>query len=146
MERKPYPSETQERFIVRLPDGMRDRIADSAKFHNRSMNSEIVARLTASLDDFRDANTQASMLAEIYFLLDAQKQELLALHKQSMAELIEAANTPLDQRKRLASKLPDATEPSIEAGVKRLRPKVHESVRTEHPFLDDRRRNSKTSK
>lgn len=48
MERKPYPSENQERFIVRLPDGMRDLIADEAKKNNRSMNAEIVARLQQS--------------------------------------------------------------------------------------------------
>lgn len=49
MEKKPYPSETQERFIVRFPDGMRDRIAEEAKKNNRSMNAEIVARLEQSL-------------------------------------------------------------------------------------------------
>ncbi|WP_257835238.1 Arc family DNA-binding protein [Burkholderia glumae] len=48
MEKKPYPSETQERFIVRFPDGMRDRIAEAAKANNRSMNAEIVARLEQS--------------------------------------------------------------------------------------------------
>ena len=39
-----------DKFIVRLPDGMRDRIAEAAKANNRSMNSEIVARLLASFD------------------------------------------------------------------------------------------------
>ncbi len=48
MEKKPYPSEMQERFIVRLPDGMRDRIADAAKAAGRSMNAEIVARLQST--------------------------------------------------------------------------------------------------
>lgn len=48
MARKPFPSETQERFIVRFPDGMRDRIADVARENNRSMNAEIVARLEGS--------------------------------------------------------------------------------------------------
>lgn len=48
MERKPFPSEMQERFIIRLPDGMRDQIANAAKTNNRSMNAEIVARLQAS--------------------------------------------------------------------------------------------------
>ena len=50
MATKPYPSETQDRFIVRLPDGMRDRIAEEAKSNSRSMNSEIIARLEASFD------------------------------------------------------------------------------------------------
>lgn len=46
---KKFPSQLQERFIVRLPDGMRDRLADAAKASGRSMNSEIVARLEASI-------------------------------------------------------------------------------------------------
>nr|WMC97926.1 Arc family DNA-binding protein [Aminobacter aminovorans] len=40
-----YPSERMERFIVRMPDGMRDRIKAEAEQHNRSMNAEIIARL-----------------------------------------------------------------------------------------------------
>lgn len=37
-----YPSQLQDRFIVRLPDGMRDAIKASAKANHRSMNAEIV--------------------------------------------------------------------------------------------------------
>lgn len=36
--------------MVRMPEGMRDRIAEAAKLNSRSMNSEIVARLEASLN------------------------------------------------------------------------------------------------
>ncbi|MBK0326294.1 Arc family DNA-binding protein [Rhodobacteraceae bacterium F11138] len=35
----------QDQFIVRLPDGMRDRIKLAAEGNNRSMNAEIVATL-----------------------------------------------------------------------------------------------------
>ena len=52
-----YSSRTADKFVVRLPDGMRERIADVAKNHHRSMNSEIIARLEQSLereDDLRD--------------------------------------------------------------------------------------------
>lgn len=45
-----FPSQLAERFQVRLPDGMRDRIAEAAKANNRSMNAEIVARLLGSFD------------------------------------------------------------------------------------------------
>lgn len=48
MSNKAYPSQTQDRYIVRFPDGMRDQIAEAAKANNRSMNAEIVARLEAS--------------------------------------------------------------------------------------------------
>lgn len=40
-----------EKFNLRLPDGMRERIAQAAKANNRSMNSEIVARLEASFSE-----------------------------------------------------------------------------------------------
>ena len=38
-------SNSPEKFVVRLPKGMRRRIADAARAYHRSMNSEIVARL-----------------------------------------------------------------------------------------------------
>ncbi len=44
-----YSSRTADKFVVRLPDGMRDRIAEVARNQHRSMNSEIIARLESSL-------------------------------------------------------------------------------------------------
>ncbi|QLF92500.1 Arc family DNA-binding protein [Pseudomonas sp. ABC1] len=44
-----YSSRTADKFVVRLPDGMRDRIAEVARNHHRSMNSEIIARIEQSL-------------------------------------------------------------------------------------------------
>lgn len=49
-DKEKYPSELAERFQVRLPEGMRDRIREAAERNNRSMNAEIVARLELSLD------------------------------------------------------------------------------------------------
>ncbi|WJS83534.1 Arc family DNA-binding protein [Paracoccus sp. TOH] len=42
------PSRKMDQFIVRLPDGMRDRIKAAAETNNRSMNAEIVAALEAA--------------------------------------------------------------------------------------------------
>lgn len=39
------PSKQLDQFVVRLPDGMRERIKQSAEKNNRSMNAEIVATL-----------------------------------------------------------------------------------------------------
>ena len=44
-----YSSRKADKFVVRLPDGMRERIADVARNHHRSMNSEIIARLEQSM-------------------------------------------------------------------------------------------------
>ncbi|APC22898.1 DNA-binding protein [Pseudomonas protegens] len=42
-------SRTADKFVVRLPDGMRDRITQVARDNHRSMNSEIIERLEQSL-------------------------------------------------------------------------------------------------
>lgn len=60
-ERKPFPSETQDRFIVRFPEGMRDRIRLMANDYGRSMNAQIVF-----------------MLQEYFDRLDAEVNELQA--------------------------------------------------------------------
>lgn len=45
MQKNTFPSDQQDKFMLRLPDGMRDRIKVAAEGNNRSMNSEIVATL-----------------------------------------------------------------------------------------------------
>lgn len=44
------PLQPQDKYVLRLPNGMRDRIKAAAEANNRSMNAEIVARLEATLD------------------------------------------------------------------------------------------------
>lgn len=44
MEKK-FPSQLQDKFTVRFPEGMRDKIAELAKKNGRSMNNEIIAAL-----------------------------------------------------------------------------------------------------
>ena len=57
------PRET-ERFVVRLPVGMRGRIAEAASRSHRSMNSEIVSRLELSLEQNEQTETSRSPSAE----------------------------------------------------------------------------------
>lgn len=45
-----YPSQMQDKFNLRFPDGMRDAIAERAKANGRSMNSEIVQIIQDALD------------------------------------------------------------------------------------------------
>lgn len=45
VEKPRYPSQTLDQYMLRLPDGMRDRIKAAAEVNNRSMNAEIVATL-----------------------------------------------------------------------------------------------------
>lgn len=39
-----------EQFVVRFPDGMRDRIREAAETNGRSMNAEIIYRLQTTLE------------------------------------------------------------------------------------------------
>jgi predicted HicB family RNase H-like nuclease len=48
MARPKYPSDKQAQFMLRLPDGMRERLKETAAENGRSMNAEIVERLEAS--------------------------------------------------------------------------------------------------
>lgn len=51
-----YPSDSQDKFVLRLPNGMRDRIKAAADENGRSMNSEIVATLLERYPEDTDAN------------------------------------------------------------------------------------------
>jgi hypothetical protein len=56
-----------DKFIVRLPQGMRERIAESARANKRSMNAEVVLRLQASFEKGTpalDVDTLATKIAE----------------------------------------------------------------------------------
>jgi len=52
-----------EKFVVRLPKGMRDRIAEVSRLSRRSMNSEIVARPEDSLGESWNESTPAAQSA-----------------------------------------------------------------------------------
>lgn len=47
-DRSSYPSEQADKYLLRLPEGMRERLKAAAQENNRSMNAEIVARLEQS--------------------------------------------------------------------------------------------------
>lgn len=65
MEKTPQQSASRssDKYIVRLPDGMRDQIAAAAKKNSRSMNAEIVARLLISLEGEQNQSGGVSTLS-----------------------------------------------------------------------------------
>lgn len=62
----------QDKFIVRLPSGMRDQISKDAKSNNRSMNAEIVARIANSSPEktLRDEFAMAALNGMASIALD----------------------------------------------------------------------------
>ncbi|MEB2535921.1 Arc family DNA-binding protein [Burkholderia sp. BCCIQ04A] len=78
------PSRSADQFVVRLPDGMREQIAEEARKNNRSMNAEIVARLEFSLDPNNDPERIAALdqVAEYTKrVLDATDGEIAAMRR-----------------------------------------------------------------
>lgn len=60
-KREPFPSETADRFQLRMPDGLRDQVRADAAANSRSMNAEIVARLEAGGETLRDRFAMAAL-------------------------------------------------------------------------------------
>lgn len=65
-------------YNLRWPEELRDKIAASAKAHNRSMNADIVARLEKSLKDDEES-------------LNAREEEALNTIKQANVSLERAS-------------------------------------------------------
>jgi len=87
MSEPKYPSQLAERFQIRMPDGLRDRIAEAAKANSRSMNSEIVARLE---DSFGDKTLTLIGDPEGFFVSAVKQREMTE-------QLIAKAEALLDQ-------------------------------------------------
>lgn len=59
MARGSYPSEKLDQFMLRFPDGMRQRFKSMAALNRRSLNSEVVFHLERALAS-ATATTEAS--------------------------------------------------------------------------------------
>lgn len=95
-----FPSQEMDRFNVRLPNGMREAIAERAKQNGRSMNSEIVHILEDALN--RDPTTTLiidDLESHITpHILD--KENGLAAHLRMLAQLVdEQLNTDGKQKR-----------------------------------------------
>ncbi|RUV75949.1 MAG: Arc family DNA-binding protein [Mesorhizobium sp.] len=67
-----------DQYIVRFPDGMRDRLKELAEEHNRSLNAEIIDHIHKGLEHER-----------LLSVIDSREREIALLSTQS-TELIES--------------------------------------------------------
>lgn len=100
---KTFPSDEADKYVVRFPAGMRDEIAKAAKAAGRSMNSEIIARLAASVSSTedaallrQDAETLREALATVkrVALISAVLPQLLGTTFRAVLEKIPADRRP----------------------------------------------------
>lgn len=89
---KLYPSDYAERFQVRMPAGLRQRIALAADASKRSMNAEIVFRLEASFPR-QDETEPPHHLANLAQQLAHHLSEAMRIQR-----LISSAVEPTDDR------------------------------------------------
>ncbi|WP_068951558.1 Arc family DNA-binding protein [Pararhizobium polonicum] len=59
-DRSSYPSEQADKYLLRMPEGMREQLKEAAKRNNRSMNAEIVARIEASFTNLHMTDGKVS--------------------------------------------------------------------------------------
>lgn len=108
-----FPSQMKKQFLTRFPDGMRERIAEEATKNHRTMNEEIIIRLTWSFTDkfeFAEFDKRASALS-----IAAQRRLLsmdLGVGRQGTES---EAQTPSDNEDALTKRLAD-----LEKRVKEL--------------------------
>jgi hypothetical protein len=81
------PVHALDKFVLRLPDGMREKIGQAARLNKRTMNAEIVSRLEQSFTETAKAflvvneNTaQEEILLELPGALKEIRDELAALN------------------------------------------------------------------
>ncbi len=86
-----FPSDTADKVLVRMPDGMRDNLKAAAKANNRTMNAEIVARLQETFDGPKlgfGPGSVGERLEQARQQLDASMQIKLEQIKQELLQAV----------------------------------------------------------
>ena len=102
-ETKVYGSRNADKFVVRLPKGMRQTIAQVAKNYHRSMNSEIVSRLELSLrteqwlsgngeEEANNSETTKTELTMQEYSIIEQVRKLSPERQQSLLNIVAGLN------------------------------------------------------
>lgn len=97
-----YPSDKADKVLVRMPDGMRDRIKAEAKANNRTMNAEIVARLQGSLEtgaalEPRVGNVVTSVEGQVDELAEHIVKKLVAALRPDGLDLVTGGQPTIKQ-------------------------------------------------
>jgi predicted HicB family RNase H-like nuclease len=91
MAEKQYPSDKQDKFMLRFPEGMRERIRIAAEKNGRSMNAEIVSRLEESFQSEQTLQRYNMMSVTLDEKLEKVREEIdqMERSKSEASELIE---------------------------------------------------------
>lgn len=93
-----FDSRTADKFVLRMPDGLRARIATQAGEHSRSMNAEIIHRLERGIRSAEIITVQNQLITQLSKQIEQLRRDLeLATLRGDVA--VEDAN---DAERRLA--------------------------------------------
>lgn len=63
-------SRDQDKFVLRMPDGLRPEISNAASINDRSMNSEIIFRLNRTIELETQLADQNKIIRNLLNLID----------------------------------------------------------------------------
>lgn len=98
-----YPSQMQDKFNLRFPDGMRDAVAERAKKNGRSMNSEIINMIEEAIK--RDSIIDGAIKEHGDIKLDESKVSELELLQEQIIAIQKSENTLLKRKVEILSRL-----------------------------------------
>jgi hypothetical protein len=87
-----FPSRGLDKFVLRLPNGMRNKIGAAARANKRTMNAEIVQRLEASFSSTGEQQLVLSQATAEAFPKEAIKAILET--REMVGELHQAVKAP----------------------------------------------------
>jgi hypothetical protein len=84
--------ETRYRYLVRLPILMRDQLAESAEYHRRSINSEIVTRLQMSFSGLPGIAEQRALAPAMHEHIELLLNRSLSAEEEQLVRRFRSLN------------------------------------------------------
>ncbi len=110
-KKSPAPSDVADKFMLRLPDGMRDRIKLAAERNGRSMNAEIVRALENAFPEEPSIDDVAQDIIEAIRVLRIFKGKALLMN---LADQLDHLMLDLSRERDAPSEVKDAAIQHIE--------------------------------
>ncbi|MER8396026.1 Arc family DNA-binding protein [Mesorhizobium sp. M0220] len=97
MAAKISPSDLVDKFVLRMPDGMRERIAIEAHRNGRSMNAEIIEVLDR---EFPVAPSLEEIFEQVDFLINMYKKDADDLIRRDMLSMLSVIKIKFDELRK----------------------------------------------
>jgi len=125
-DQEPFPSQVADKYVIRFPDGMRDRLKQAAAANNRTLNAEIVKRLE---DSFDERSLPADEIPQQEMLYEMRLTQLLLERNAISAEAEQLRRQRLDvEDLENEGKIDEETERAMKAQIAQERAHLDERM------------------